>query len=395
VTRGGISSCWSFNDLKPNRDPRSLQYYQDVAGAPGSILDERRGFRGSLNGFVTQALGGYWSARVDVNLVSDSAVVKDTVTDVAQQANQYLRSSAVLSRRTDDSLFTIEATAQQDTFWGGFSVLDGDRWPYPLTGLDPHQDNTPLDGSNRYPYSSLVQGANRGQWLRGPATLQKLPDVRLALPWRPLGEHFSWSFAAGFTRLAPFNGHSGDEGIDGLYQQPNPPAVVPIVATRCGDPGAPPPCQLPQYQFPQFVDTLTQGDRVRQPGEREARMRLDLVPRLSASFALGDWLRIRPTIWIRQDAYLGEVTHDLDQRGYAVGDLLVSSEVSRTFSNGLRHAIQPSVEYRVIPGQWGAVPGNTPSGPNQPVENRFYDEVDGCGCSKTPLHQGWRASPRR
>jgi hypothetical protein len=24
-----------------------------------------------------------------------------------------------------------------------------------------------------------------------------------------------------------------------------------------------------------------------------------------------------------------------------------------TFSNGLRHAIQPSVEYRAIPGQWG------------------------------------------
>ena len=159
------------------------------------------------------------------------------------------------------------------------------------------------------------------------------------------------------------------------------------MATRCGDPGAPPPCQLPQYQFPQFVDTLTQGDRVWQPGEREARLRLDLVPRLSASFALGDWLRIRPTIWIRQDAYLGEVTHDLDQRGYAVGDLLVSSEVSRTFSNGLRHAIQPSVEYRVIPGQWGAVPGNTPTGPNQPVENRFYDEID-AAVLKTPLHQG-------
>ena len=58
---------------------------------------------------------------------------------------------------------------------------------------------------------------------------------------------------------------------------------------------------------------------------------------------------------------------------------------SRTFSNGLRHAIQPSV-VPVIPGQWGAVPGNKPSGPNQPVENRFYDEVD-AAVLKTPLHQ--------
>ena len=379
-SRGDLE-LFVFDDLKPIRDPRSLAYYPNIeAGTP--TLDDKRGFRGSLNGFVAQALGGPWSARVDVNLVSDSAVVKDTVTDVAQQANQYLRSSAVISRRTDDSLLTIEATAQQDTYWGGFTVFDSDRWPYPLTGLDPHQDNSPFQAP-AYPYG----GQNRGQWLRGPATLQKLPDVRLSLPWRTLGDHFSWTVAAGFARLAPFSGHSGDEGIDGLYQQPNPPNSVPIVATRCGDPGAPPPCQLPQYQFPQYVDTLTQGDRIWQPGEREARMRLDLVPRLSATFALGDWLRIRPTIWIRQDAYLGEVTHNLDQRGYAVGDVLLSSEISRTFANGLRHAIQPSFEYRAIPGQWGAVPGNAPTGPNQPVENRFYDEIDGA-VMKTPLSQG-------
>ena len=172
-TRGDLELL-VFDDLKPNRDPRSLQYYQDVAGAPGSILEERRGFRGSLNGFVTQALGGYWSARVDVNLVSDSAVVKDTVTDVAQQANQYLRSSAVLSRRTDDSLLTIEATAQQDTFWGGFSVLDGDRWPYPLTGLDPHQD---APARRQQPLPVLVSRPGRQSRPVAPRAgdLQKLP----------------------------------------------------------------------------------------------------------------------------------------------------------------------------------------------------------------------------
>jgi hypothetical protein len=92
-------------------------------------------------------------------------------------------------------------------------------------------------------------------------------------------------------------------------------------------------------------------------------------------------------VWIRQDLYYGEVTHTTDQRGYAVGDILVSSEISRTFANGLRHAIQPSLQYREIPGQWGSVPGNHPTGPNQPVENRFYDETDGA-LFQAPLRQG-------
>ncbi len=102
---------------------------------------------------------------------------------------------------------------------------------------------------------------------------------------------------------------------------------------------------------------------------------------------MGDWLRIRPSVWIRQDLYLGEVSAQTDQRGYAVADVLVSSEVSRTFDNGLRHAIQPSLQFRAIPGQWGAVPGTQPTAPNQPVENRFYDEIDGA-IFQAPLYQG-------
>jgi LPS-assembly protein len=366
-TRGDLELLL-FDDRLHIRDPRTLGYYASLSNQ-NAVLGEVRGVRGSLNGFVAQSLGGPWSARFDVNLVSDSAVVKDTVTDVTQAANQYLRTSAVITRRTDDSFFDVEATAAQDTNWGGFSLFEGNTWPYPLTGLDPHRDNSPAqgtpDGDPRYPYSGL----NRGQWLRGPATLQKLPSVHLSLPERLFSEHWSWRLSADATRLAPFNGHSGDEGIDGLYQLNSlnsPPLVDPT---------------NPQN------DLFTQGNRVFDRGEREARSRLDLVPRIAGSFGIGDWLRIRPSAWVRQDFYVGEVTGNTHQRGYVVGDLLVSSEVSRTFANGLRHAIQPSLEYREIPGQWGAVPGNTPTGTNQPVENRFYDEIDGA-IFEAPLHQG-------
>ena len=353
------------------------------SASPGSTLDERRGFRGSLNGFVTQALGGLWSARVDVNLVSDAAVVKDTVTDVAQQANQYLRSSAVVSRRTDDSLFTIEVTAQQDTNWGGFSVLDNDKWPYPLTGLDPHQDNSPFQDTN-YPYA----GQNRGQWLRGPATLQKLPDVRLSLPWRPLGEQLqldAWPQRS--PGWLPSMDTPATRGSMASTSCPIPPASRPSSPPAAATRARRRPVSCRSTSSPSTSTRSPRATASGSPASARPGMRLDLVPRLSATFALGDWLRIRPTIWIRQDAYLGEVTHNLDQRGYAVGDLLLSSEISRTFSNGLRHAIQPSFEYRAIPGQWGAVPGNTPTAANQPVENRFYDEVDGA-VMKTPLSQG-------
>src|SRR5215468_2065260 len=212
-TKGDVE-LFLLDDRLPLRDPRSLFFYQSSLAEPGKVTGELRGLRGSLNGSVLQNFGGGWSARMDLNLVSDAALVKDTTTDVAQQANQYLRTSAVLSRRTPDSVLSIEATARQDIAWGGFSLFDTDTYPRslysapPVNPLDPHQDNS--------------SGPTRGQWLRAPATLQQLPTVHLDLPSRPLGEHVSWRLSADFTRLAPFNGHSGDEGIDGLYQLPAP-----------------------------------------------------------------------------------------------------------------------------------------------------------------------------
>src|SRR5262249_48428232 len=224
-TRGDVE-LFVLDDRKLLRDPRNLTYWPaDTNLGTTKALAEARGFRGSLNGSVLQSFGSGWSARVDLNLVSDAALVKDTTTDVAQQANQYVRSSAVLNHRTPDSIASLEVTARQDLAWGGFSAFDNDTWPYATTGLDPHQDNSP------------VGSATRGQWLRGPATLQKLPAIHLDLPSRPLGEHLSWSLSADFTRLAPFNGHSGDEGVDGIYQLNSPPLVDPTQPNAVCGPG--------------------------------------------------------------------------------------------------------------------------------------------------------------
>ena len=386
-SRGDIE-LFLLNDRLPIRDVRALTFYAQNPGS-AQVTSTDQGLRGSLNGGVVQALGGPWSARLDVNMVSDAALVKDTTTDVTQQANQYLRSSALVTRRTADSLLSFLVTARQDTAWGGFSILENNVWPYPpdpRQPLDPHQDNSPP--SNGFDPSYPYGGWNRGQWLRGPATLQNLPTIRLDLPSRPLGEHLFWSFSADFTRLAPFQGHSGDEGVDGLYKintYPDSPPLVLAGQDASGNLCTPNPPTLGNTC--QYVDNLTQGDRKWQAGEREARLRLDLVPRLSGDFAVGDWLRIRPSLWLRQDVYVGEVNGHADQRGYAVADVLLSSEMSRTFDNGLRHTLQPSLQFRAIPGQWGTVPGFQPTAPDQPVENRFYDEIDGA-IFQAPLYQG-------
>ena len=141
-SRGDIE-LFLLNDRLPIRDVRALTYLRPVPGIGPGDVDRPADLRGSLNGGVVQALGGPWSARLDLNIVSDAALVKDTTTDVTQQANQYLRSSALVTRRTPDSLLSFLVTARQDTAWGGFSLFEDNVWPYPLEGLDPHQDNSP------------------------------------------------------------------------------------------------------------------------------------------------------------------------------------------------------------------------------------------------------------
>src|SRR5215813_9868579 len=72
-TKGDVE-LFLLDDRRTLRDPRSLAFYPNTL-TPGTtaLLDEKRGFRGSLNGAVLQSFGGGWSARVDLNLVSDSA----------------------------------------------------------------------------------------------------------------------------------------------------------------------------------------------------------------------------------------------------------------------------------------------------------------------------------
>lgn len=299
-------------DLRPVRDPvdpSPLKFH------PGSV----RGLRGDASLQQLQELGGGFHDRIDLSVVSDGYYLRDVVTDVLQREDQYLRSSAVLFHRAEDSYAGLEVVLRQDL-----------RYGYSLFDLDRAADGTPL---------------------HGPNTFHRLPALRYALPERPLFGPISGSFTAEYARLSPLLSLYGDEGADGLFDPLHPEADG---------------SQGDRHFQPSPDPRLRPSDPGFVPGEREARDRLDLRPRLSAQLAVGRYARVTPYLAWRQDFYRGELTGETAQRGYPLTGAIVDTELSRTFGpkGDVRHAIQPSLELRYVPRVFGQAP---------PVA---YDEVD-------------------
>ncbi|HVE86010.1 MAG TPA: LPS assembly protein LptD [Myxococcales bacterium] len=214
---------------------------------------------------------------------------------------------------------TSDVLVRSTQYLRSTAVLSGradDRY----AGLD-----VTLRQDTRYGYSLFQAGA--------PSTLQRLPALSAALLDRPLFGPVSFSATAEYARLAPLLSGTGDEGTDGDFNPANP------------DPDG------------------SEADGRYQPGEREARDRLDLRARVAAPLRLGDALRMTPSLAYREDVYVGERTGRLAQRGYPVGGVTLDTQLSRTFAGVLRHTITPSVELRSVPVVLGAPPG-------------LYDELD-------------------
>jgi LPS-assembly protein len=274
---------------------------------PGLTRPGKRGLRGALFGSHQQQLANGFEDRVDLTLASDGYLFHDLTTDLLGRENQYLRSTAVLDQRTDDRYLGVDLVFRQDVRCDptghcvGFDLLDTDR----------------------------ADGPKGRQTIAGPRTIQKFPELLAGFPqqrWGPL----IGSLELRYNRFAPIAGRFGDEGIDGIYDPANP------------DPG--------------------QGDRIFEPGEREARSRFDATPRLSASFGLGRYATVTPYVAMRGDAYVGELTGSSSARGYVFYGFDLQTELARSFGS-LTHALVPSLSFRAAPGVWGDTP--TP-----------YDEID-------------------
>jgi LPS-assembly protein len=112
----------------------------------------------------------------------------------------------------------------------------------------------------------------------------------------------------------------------------------------------------------------TQGDGRFEPGEREARDRVDLSPRFSLPFGAGRFARFTPYAGGRETAYFGEKTSALGHRGYLLAGAAASTTLIGEIGPGrARHSITSTLEVRAVPPELGSVPGG---------EALAYDEVD-------------------
>jgi LPS-assembly protein len=339
ITLGGIY------DLQPIRNPKeNVATFFRVGGAPtAEIVTEARGLRGEASWQHIQDLGGGFRDRVDAAFVSDGFYTRDLTADIVARENQYLRSSGVIYHRREDHYAGMEVSLRQDIRWP-FQFLREDRIP---AATDPSRPVIP-----------------------GPVTFQKLPSLTVALPEQLLGGRWAAGLRMEFTRLSPFSKSFGDEGEDGIFnangrlQSIGPDGQVVDVI----DPDD------PEHRRP-LIDP-TQSDGVFNASDREARDRLDFFPRLSTSVGLGPFARLTPSLALRQDFYVGEVSGHMAQRGYPLFGLVADSELARTYERGnsaWRHTLMPSVELRYVPAVWGGVPSPGASSDRPP---QLYDEID-------------------
>lgn len=307
-------------DLKPPRDP--------VTTAPA--LTGMRGPRFEAAWQHSQDFEGGVRARVDASLVSDGFLFRDLTTDVLAREAGYLRSTAVLAHVSDTAWLGADAVVRQDLGWG-----------FPL----------------------LPTGAITPTTLGGPRTLQRLPGFAAFLPEKVLVGPLSVSASAEWVRLAPLLGGTGDEGVFANEGRAFSPDGTPLSVD----------CLRERLYWPNGVSaacpaevrpgaTVERGDGRWQAGEREARHRLMVLPRVSVSGALLDTLQAQAFAGWRQGVWLGEVTGRATARGYPLLGARVETEIGRDFG-GLKHVIAPALDVRAVPFSVGDAPAP-------------YDELD-------------------
>lgn len=321
---------------------------RDVEVASRKVLGTDRGLRGELGWLHTQDFDKGFGTRVDLNAHSDGDYNRDLTVDVVASSATYLRSTATAFHRGVDHVVALDVGLRQDILWG-----------YDWLG-----QGTLLDA----PMATLTrESAGIGRF--GPGTLQRLPAFSFS--WSPsqrLGP-VRFELEGDAVRLAPWFSSTGDEGSSAAGG-----AVLPETFARGIDRLFTP---SPASAF--GFSRQGTGDRAWQPGEREARDRLMLLPRLSiAAQPLGALSASAFVSW-RQFAWLGEASGRSWSRGYLVFGGRLETELTRRFADGeLRHVIQPLAELR-------AVPVGVQTGPDALVP---YDAVDAAVPDVRPRFQG-------
>lgn len=326
-------------DLREQRDP----------GNAALTLGRTRGLRGEASLFHTQDFGGGFGTRVDLAAYSDGYYQRDITPDVIAREAGYLRSSAVLFHRSADHLLTLDAVVRQDL----------------TTGYD-------LFGRDLFPRGSTAPKY-------GPNTIQRLPALTFALPLRQLAGPLAFDLTADAVQQMPLRFGTGDEGAlanEGRFFDPFTGAELPAECVVERLYLARGPQQLPQCSTTLLTSSAKTGlgNGQWQLGERESRLRLNVMPRLWAGGAIGNAVSVSGMTAWRQGAWFGESSGRTISRGYPLLAARAEAELARVFNGTLRHSITPIVEARAVPFVLATAP------------NRFdasllggpaaYDEID-------------------
>lgn len=281
------------------RTPRAVDVLQSGSTNRGA---GHRGMRGEFGWQHTQDFDLGFGARVDVNAHSDGDYNRDLYVDVLLSSTTYLRSGAKVFHKGRDHYLGLDVGLRQDIQWG-------------------------YDWLGRRAELLLPDSAA----IYGPGTLQRLPAVTFGwLPTATLGPA-RFEVEGDVVRLSPLFSKTGDEGVSAAGG-----GVLPITFQQA----------VSSMYLPRST-VFGVGDRLWQAGEREARTRMMVLPKLSVSATPFDVMSVSAFAAWRQLLWAGEASGQTWHRGYLLLGGRVETEVSRFFGS-VRHVIQPLVEVRAL-----------------------------------------------
>ncbi len=299
-------------DLRQRRDP----------GNAGLVIDSARGLRGEAAVFHTQDFGNGFGTRVELAAHSDGFYQRDVTPDVIASQAGYLRSTAVLFNRGPNHLLTLDAVLRQDITSG-----------YDLFGRDV------------FPSGSLSPR-------NGPNPMQRLPALTFALPTRTLMGPLAFDFTADAVQQMPLRFGTGDEGALANEGRPFDGFTGEELRAECVSERvylARPPSQFPGCPLTTSQLKVGLGDGRWQRGEREARFRLNAIPRLQLAGLLAGGVSLSASAAWRQGVWFGQASGNTVTRGYPLLTARAELEAARVFDGTIRHALTPLLELRAVP----------------------------------------------
>jgi len=324
-TKGNVGVDWLW-DFKEQRSPVNASYTGEE-GAP----KKQRGLRFGTRLNHRQSIGEYGQVLANVNVASDGYLHSDFESDLILKSIEYTRSQLGFSYEGPRVDVLLEVGYLQDI-----------RWGYPLLGTAP-----------------LLAPADPR---RGPNTLQRFPALSLTLREQPLGQGFSFVMQSSFVRLAPWRGLSGDEGPDAregddrIWREGRWETLsIQCMRARLYQPYWN--ADVCPADMPVLWGKAFQGDGLHQPGEREARDRLGVLPTLKYQKRfLGGGAGIAASLSLREDIWLGELSGRWFSRGYPLLRLQADGTLAKEVKEGFWHSLTPQAQLRWVAAQWGKAP---------------------------------------